>query len=208
MWLLHRVWVLLDALYAGETPVEVRLLLRPERADGLDVIVHARAALFVRHADDFELPGHVTHPDAEDEPAVGQHIDAGERFGQHHGVALRQQDDAGAELQRGGVGCRERQRDHGVEHGQLRRHRRGRFLRVDHHHVLAGPGRLETGILQPAHQVGDVLGRCRRAVVETEVADFHGGSAPVEIRKRSRECKTLSCLLQRRLEGWRSWVIG
>src|SRR2546428_352621 len=73
------------------------------------------AALLERGAERAELRLQIADADAEDQPAVREPVEAGQLLGQHERVALRQDDDAGAETHaaryRGTVG----QRDHRIE---------------------------------------------------------------------------------------------
>ena len=66
----------------------------------VEELVGDRAALLEVGADGAELGLEVADADAEREPAAAEHVEAGDLLGQHDGVALREDHDAGREADR------------------------------------------------------------------------------------------------------------
>ena len=115
--LLHGKRPRLDAREVRELALEGGLLLRPQSSDDFDVLRHARAAFGERNSERIELALDITYADAEEQPTLREHVDACEFFGEHDGLALREQDDAGTELDLFGLGRKEGKRRDRVEGG-------------------------------------------------------------------------------------------
>ena len=75
-----------------------RLVVAPQRAHRLDVVVVAATAIGERHAERIELLTQPTDADAEDHPAAAQRVDRRDLLGGDQRVALRQDQDAGGQL--------------------------------------------------------------------------------------------------------------
>ena len=130
------------------------------------VIVGAGTAAIPRDLQRVELLALPADPDAEVDPPARQPVEVGDLLGRVQRVALRHQADAGAEADRG------RQRGQHAERGErveqtgvaadreapARVVRVGRLVLVEQHHVLAHPQRIESGLLDPAGDVGDDVG--------------------------------------------------
>jgi MerR family transcriptional regulator, light-induced transcriptional regulator len=98
-----------QTLAKGEEPAveaDALLVARPQQPQHVDGLVGAAAAAGVVDADRRRLPRQAAHPDGQQpHPALGQQVDGGQAFGQHHGLVVGQQQDAGAEqdpFRRGG----------------------------------------------------------------------------------------------------------
>ena len=100
---------------------------------------------------------------------------SGDLLGQHHRVALGQDDDSGPQLHRRRVGGEEAQGDQRVQDRMVRLHRRGRLPRVRENDVLAGPHRLEP----------DALGQAGTAASRTSSRTSARSSSRTEITSRS-----------------------
>ena len=171
---LDRSGVGVDAGEVRVVPLEARGLLGPERAHGVDVLVGAGAALRERHTDRAHLRFEVAGADPEDQPALRQHVEARHLFGEHQGVALREDDDARAEAQRRGSGGDEGQVDEGIQDRVTGLHRCRWYPRAWEHDVLAGPHRVVAEFLRLTGQGEGGIGRVHRQAVEAEDAKFHG----------------------------------
>ena len=82
-----------------EAPLIGRLRRRPQRQHRLQVLDGARALVLEGYAERVELRLQVADAEAEDQPPAGHHVDARQLLGEHERIALRQDDDAGAEAQ-------------------------------------------------------------------------------------------------------------
>ena len=173
----------LDARQRGEPTGKFRLVLGPEGADDLDVLRGARAALFVGHADRFELTAHVAHAHAEDEAPVGEHVDARQLLRQNDRVSLGKKNDPAGELDPLSHRGDEGEGGHGVDDAGRRREGGGRHLWVDDDHVLAGPDRLEVGGFGRSRDAQDglAIGECAR--VDAVEADLHREHPPNPLRR-------------------------
>ena len=80
--------------------VEVDELFGPERAQQRDLLLDAAAAVVEVLAERLELDGVPADADAEPQAAAGEHVDLRRLLGDERGLALRQDDDAGRELDR------------------------------------------------------------------------------------------------------------
>ena len=91
----------------GELAVVRRLALVPELAEHGDVVVGPLAALGERDADGVELLLEPADADAELDPSLGEVVEGGDLLGDEDRVALREDQDAGAEADRAGGGRHE-----------------------------------------------------------------------------------------------------
>src|SRR5205085_1930233 len=64
--------------------------LRPERAEQLDLLLAARAAVAERLAEGLVLDGVPADADPEPQPAAAEQVDLGGLLGHQHGLPLRQ----------------------------------------------------------------------------------------------------------------------
>ena len=112
-----------DPLEPREPAVEAGRVLGPQRAQDLDVLVGARAALGGIDAERAELLLHPPGPDAQHEAAVAQDIERGDLRGEVDRVAVGQDQHARAEPHAIGDGADHRQRHQRVEPLHPRRHR-------------------------------------------------------------------------------------
>ena len=155
-------------------------LLRPQRGDQLEQLVHAGAALAVRDADGLELGLHPAHPDAEDRPATGQLVERRPLLRELHRLAERQHQDERAELDRAGDPRQRRQQRDRLEPGRPVG-RRGDEQVVDEHRGL------EAEVLGTT-QVGAHLGERRRLVAKREArqpkAEVHAATHLASARRR------------------------
>ena len=133
------------------------------------------------HAEGFELLLQPADAQPQLDPSAGQPVEGRQLLGEHQRIALRDDQDAGAQLKRRRRGGDERQPDQGIGD---RRIGFGRDLavggigvlrrdRVGHHHMLAAPDGFET------HRLRAPADLQRRVPVDTYAAregqpDFHG----------------------------------
>src|SRR5262245_18016111 len=101
---LDGLWMRLNAREGDEPPSMLGPSLGPDRADRGEIFVGDRAARPERNAQRAELRLEIAYPHAEYEPSAREHVEGGELLGQHQRIALRQDDDPGAEPDASGVG--------------------------------------------------------------------------------------------------------
>ena len=158
---LHRARTAGDGWEVDELAVELGVRPVPQGTHGGDVLVVARPASFPRHAEGVELLLHPADAEPQLDASAGEAIERRQFLGQHHGIALGDDEDAGAETQRR---CRrggERQPDQWVGDRRLRFRRDlavdgVRVPRLDgggEDDVLPTPHRLEAGRLGATAQV-------------------------------------------------------
>jgi hypothetical protein len=117
----------------------------PERLDGCQELVRALAAIGERGAQRLELLLDVTGADADDQPAVGQHVDRRQLLGQQDGVPLREDGHAAGQSHPAGHACEVRQR-----RDQFQPRFIGGIRGISgQRDVIADPERLETDLLGP-----------------------------------------------------------
>jgi hypothetical protein len=125
-------------------PGERHRLLGPQPAQQGDLLRHPPAAVGERLAERLVLHRVPAESDAEPELAAGQQVDLGGLLGDEGGLSLRQDDDAGDQLQR-------RQRGQVAEHDQRLVERRVDVVR-------AIPGRVHGGVGAQHMVVGQQVG--------------------------------------------------
>jgi len=86
-----------DPAERDEAALEAGLLLRPERQDRLDVLVRLLAAIREGCPDGLELGPEIARADAEDQAPAREHVDTRQLLREDDRVALRKDDDPGAE---------------------------------------------------------------------------------------------------------------
>ena len=106
-----------------ELAVELGGVAGPEGPHGADVLVGAGTPAGPGHAEGHELLLQPAHADPELDATSGQVVERGQLLGQHHRVALREDEDAGGEAQRRRGGGDVGQPHQRVRDGR-RRHRR------------------------------------------------------------------------------------
>jgi hypothetical protein len=144
---LHGPGVRIDVTDRHPSTLVPRLVHGPQRRQRAEVFFHPRAAFGHRHPAGGELGGEVAGGEARDEPTSGDHVHAGQLFGENRRCVQRQHDDAGADPDGGGVRRDQRQGHDGVQERQRGRLAEAGRLRVGQHDVLTGPDRLEPGRL-------------------------------------------------------------
>src|SRR4029453_17281765 len=102
---LHRLREALRVLESTELALERALVLTPERAQRLDVLVGTGASAFPRDPEGVELLPQPAHTHAELHAPAGEHVERRELLGEDDGIALRKDEDAGGETERGGRGA-------------------------------------------------------------------------------------------------------
>jgi len=142
--------------------VEVHLFAGPQGPHGGHVGVGAGAPAGERHTEGVELLFEPAHADPQLHPAAGQPVERGHLLGHDGGVALGQDQDAGAESQGGGGGGHVGEPHQRV--GDVERLAAGHAtalgvgiggLVVDRHqHVFDGPHRFEAGGLDGSGDPG------------------------------------------------------
>lgn len=157
---------------AGELPLPIQpcpLATARRYAAGLCPPIGAPAALGEPHAHRGHFRLEVAGGDAEQQPAPRQHVQAGDLLGQHHRIALRQDEDPGAQFhplgQRGHIG----QVHQGVEDRVGGRHRRVGHPGAGQHHLIPHPPGAVTQLLCPTCQLcreTDIV-RLRRSPVSS-----------------------------------------
>ena len=122
-----------------------------------------------------------THTDAEDEPTAGEHVDRGAFLGEDARVALRQDEDAGGQFDRGGV-CTDpgepgQRIGHGCHlvagHAPVLAVRVLRDVALRHDGVLDGPETLEAVGLGRLSDGGGGLGVHIGADVREDDSEIH-----------------------------------
>ena len=118
------------------TALERDDVLRPEQPQHLDLFLVAAGAVAEVHPERLVLHLVPADADAEPELAAGQHVDLRRLLGHEHGLALREDEHAGYQLEVGDRGEVSEQREHLVER-RLRRVRAapvrpGRHVGPDH----------------------------------------------------------------------------
>ncbi len=121
--LLDRSRICVDSGEVDEAAVKFRMVVVPEVLHRVEILVGDRAAILEVGADRAELGLEIAHTDAEHRPAVAQHVEGRELLREHDRVALREDHDAGRELDRRGVGRGPREREQRIERRVLRCHR-------------------------------------------------------------------------------------
>ena len=91
--------------------------LRHRQTKGAATDMPARAALFERHTETFELFPLEADPSAELETAAGDHIDGGNLLGEAYGIVKRDQEHAGYDADPVGAGSD--RRGYGQDRGQI-----------------------------------------------------------------------------------------
>ena len=179
MRLLLRLGVEPDRIEIDELAVELGLLLGPQRlhrqhalAQQLEARLIARAVIL--HLLDIPAAAH-----GKDEAAARELVEARHRFGGDDGIALRDERDAGAELEGARRRRGEGQRDEGIVGvrialGQLAAAREGRAAAHRDVGVLADEERVEAARLDRLRQLADIDAVIGRKV---EDADEHGTSS-------------------------------
>jgi hypothetical protein len=173
-----------------EAPLERLRLVLPQRADGAHRLRRARAALLERDAERVELLLQPADADAEDGAAARQHVERGDLLGDVERVALRQDQDAGGDLDRRRDGGDVGERQQRVGQRQVLRGRnasaavvRVRRLVADRDHdVLHRPQRLDAGRLGRTGEVGERIGEGERAGVGEGQSELHGRTRQQERR--------------------------
>ena len=174
----HRLRERLHTLEVGETTVVRACRVAPDGEHRVEVLVGAGGALRQLHAQRGELGLQVPHAHAEVQPPLRQHVEARGLLGEDERVALREDDDAGAEREPLGRGRDEREVHQRVEDRVARPHRRGRDAGVGQHDVLPRPPRVVPELLAQTGQPEGVGGRQRRPRVQTEHAELHRSTLP------------------------------
>ena len=114
--------LLARARHRVELARELHRVLRPQRVQAAQVLVHPRAAPLERHAGGGVLLPLPAHPEPDVEAAAGEHVERAERFGQQRGSDERRADRGRAEPDAVGVAGHVRERDEGIEHGLVAEH--------------------------------------------------------------------------------------
>jgi hypothetical protein len=133
------------------------------------VLVGARAAVGERRPERAQLGFEIAHAEADDQPALAEHVDRRELLGQQDRLALGQHDHAEPEPDAPRHGGEVRQR-----HDRLQ----PRVVRVvgsveRERDVIADPDRLEPGLLDRAGAPGQRLRRGALALVQSVDAELH-----------------------------------
>ena len=95
-------------------------VLGPEALQDIEILIHDLAALLERHADGVELAPVPARRHAHEQPAVREKVHARKLLGEDDGIAHRQHQDAGAELDPAGArgdGGQQRER---LDNGKIR----------------------------------------------------------------------------------------
>jgi hypothetical protein len=152
-----------DGAEGGEAATELGLGLGPDRPQRPHALARARGARAELDAERLELLLEPAHADAQLDATAAEAVERGDLLGQHHRVALGEDQDAGGQADGG------RRRRHVAEPhqrvGNVERLAAGhlarrvvRVLRVvarGHDDVLHGPQRLEAHLLgRPGHRGG------------------------------------------------------
>ena len=124
---LHRPRPRLNAGKADEAAVECRLIVAPQHAHRADELVGARAAIGKWNTECAKFGLEVTRADTEDQTPARQHVEARHLLREHDGIALRDQHDAGAELDAFGDRGEIRQHRRRMQHRKQRRRGRRRL---------------------------------------------------------------------------------
>ena len=144
-------------------------LLRPQALDEGEVVLEARDALALGHAEGVELHVAIAQAHAEDEVAAADDVQRGDRLGGVDGVVQVEQQDAAPDRHLAGLGRQARQERHRLQllvvalvQVVLPRQQRvpAAVARHAHHGVL---------VVERAHHVG-----VEELLVGDEEADFHG----------------------------------
>ena len=168
-------------LEVDEVTVKLDIAAGPDGAHRCDVLVVACAAPLPRDTERIELFLHPADADAQLDPAAGEVVQRGQFLREHQGVALRQDQDAGAQSQRRRCGSDVGQPDQWIRNRRLRscgnlsigRVRIGRRDRRRHDDMFAAPHRLES------HRLGNPGDLQRRDWIGADTAgkgesEFHG----------------------------------
>src|SRR5438105_2066035 len=155
--------------------------LPEERLERLGVLVGASGALLERHADGVELLAQPAHADTQHHPAPREQVEGGQLLGEDDGVALREDQDAGGELQGGRDRADPRQPHQWIGDVDVLAAGHAPVGRVGilglvprrHHHVLDGPDRLEPGRLRVARHRDRILGPRPRSRIREDDPELH-----------------------------------
>ena len=150
-----------------------RLCLAPQRAHGREVVVGDAPALGEGHAHRAHLRLAPADAQPEDEPAIREHVQGRELLGEHHGLALGQDDDARGEQDARGVGGEEGQGHDGLEQPHVGGHGTSGHGRIRKHHVVGDPERLEAGGLGGPAEARGGVGVPAAVQVDGMESEFH-----------------------------------
>ena len=144
-------------------------LLRPQALHQGQVVLEARDALALGHAEGVELHVAIAQADAEDEVAAADDVQRGDRLGGVDGVVQVEQQDAAPDRHLAGLGRQAGQEGHGLQLLVVA------LVQV----VLARQQRVPAAVARHAHHGVLVVQRADHVGVEEllvgdEEADFHG----------------------------------
>ena len=160
----HRLAQLIGRVGRGD-----RILL-PEAGQDLQIPVHHVAPLVERHADGVELALVPAGRHAQGEASAGDMVDARELLGQHHRVARRQDEDAGAQADPAGA-----RRDRGQHRQRIEDRETGIDPEQD---MVPYPDRLVSQLLHTHPELDQTL-RVRHLRIRGEVLHGDADSACV-----------------------------
>ena len=126
-------------------PSNVTVLFSPQPPHHRHLFGQSPAAVGEVLAERLVLDGIPAEPDSEAQPSLAEQIDLGGLFGDEHRLALREDDDAGHQLQRGGDG------------GQVAEHHQ-RFVEGRVHVVRPRPADVNRGVGADDVVVGQQVG--------------------------------------------------
>jgi hypothetical protein len=159
---LHRVEV-------HELTVEVDRIRTPARAQDVEHLVHAAAAVGERLTEGGELGRRPPDAGADGQAPTRERVEAGQRVGEREWVVLGHDEHAGAEPDPLGRGCRP-----GKGEQRVVQVRRRVVLRGGDRDVVADPHVGEPERLRQPRRVGDGGGARRPAELREVDADLHG----------------------------------
>ena len=154
-----------------EPAVEVGWVLGPEGHHDSKVLIGEPAPLVGGYAQGAELVGGAPSSHPQYDPAPRQGVQAGDHLGRHEGIAVRDHDDRGAQLDPPGEGRRTGQHhERVVEHGA-----HGLMNVLRGHHVVADPDRVEAHLLRTLDRGAELVHGEAVSVVWYAQAKLHIG---------------------------------